>query len=94
MNTIAKCLFCNQYDVFADNCLYFDKTMKGSFENNNHYKTSLRGNGQLSKPQPNLNKTVGFYTKMTLQPPPPTTHPHKLKVSNISAVNDPILMKL
>ena len=66
MNTIAKCLFCNQYDVFADNCLYFDKTMKGSFENNNHYKTSLRGNGQLSKPQPNLNKTVGFYTKMTV----------------------------
>ena len=27
----------------------------------------------LSKPQPNLNTTVGFYTKMTLQPPPPTT---------------------
>ena len=28
----------------------------------------------LSKPQPNLNTTVGFYMKMTLQPPPPPTH--------------------
>ena len=26
----------------------------------------------LSKPQPNLNTTVGFYTEMILQPPPPT----------------------
>ena len=26
----------------------------------------------LSKPQPNLNTTVGFYMKITLQPPPPT----------------------
>ena len=52
----------------------------------------------LSKPQPNLNTTVGLYMKMTLQPPPPPpTHhhyPHKLNVSNISAVTDPILMKL
>jgi len=29
---------------------------------------------KLSKPQPNLNTMVGFYTKMTLQPPPPTHH--------------------
>ena len=67
MNAGAECLFCNQYDVFADNGLYFDKTMKGSFENNNHYKTSLRGKGQLSKPQPNLNLTstqrLGFTHK-------------------------------
>ena len=28
----------------------------------------------LSKPQPNLNTTVGFDMKMTLQIPPPTTH--------------------
>ena len=50
----------------------------------------------LSKPQPNLNTTVGLYMKMTLQPPPPppTNPPHKFKVSNISAVTDPILMKL
>ena len=47
--------------------------------------------GSLSKPQPELNTTVGFYAKMTLQPPP---QPHKLNVSNISAVTDPIVMKL
>ena len=29
---------------------------------------------KLSKPQPNLNTMVGFYRKMTLQPPPPTHH--------------------
>ena len=54
----------------------------------------------LSKPQPNLNLTLtqrlGFtrkwlYTTTTTT----TTHPpHKLKVSNISAVTDPILMQL
>ena len=43
----------------------------------------------LSKPQPNLNTTDGFDMKMTLQTPP-----QKLNVSNISAVTDPILMKL
>ena len=32
--------------------------------------------------------------KMTLHTLPPTTHPHKLNISNISAVTDPILMKL
>ena len=49
----------------------------------------------LSKSQPNLNTMVGFYTKITLQPPTPTTtHPHKLIVCNISAVTDLILMKL
>ena len=47
----------------------------------------------LSKPQPNLNITVGFDNKMTLQTPPPTP-PQKLNVSNISALTDPILMKL
>ena len=32
---------------------------------------------KLSKPQPNpnLNTTVGLTMKMTLQTPPPTTHP-------------------
>ena len=43
-------------------------------------------------PQPNLNTTVGFDTKMTLHTPHPT--PQKLNVSNISAVTDPIWMKL
>ena len=38
----------------------------------------------LSKPQPNLYPSVGFYAKMPLQ----------LNVTNISAVTDPILMKL
>ena len=42
----------------------------------------------LSKPQPNLNTTVGFYTKMTLQPPPPTTttttNTHTNSMSEIS----------
>ena len=46
---------------------------------------------KLSKPLPNLNTTVGLYVKITLHTPPP--HPHKLNVSNISAVTDPILMK-
>ena len=50
---------------------------------------------KLSKPQPNLNTTVGFYTKMTLQPLPTTHHhPHKPNVSNISSVTDPISPKL
>ena len=47
----------------------------------------------LSKPQPNLNTTFGFDKKMTLKTPPPTP-PQKLNVSNISAVTDPILVKL
>ena len=37
--------------------------------------------------QPQLNSKVGFDTKMTLDHHPPT-HPHKLNVSNISAVTD------
>ena len=50
--------------------------------------------------QPQLNSKVGCDTKMTLihhpPPPPPTTHhhPHKLNVSNIAAVTDPISTKL
>ena len=59
----------------------------------------VNGPGLLSKPQlnhnltqPQPNKTlVGLDTKMTLHPPP---HPQKLNASNISAVADPILMKL
>ena len=46
----------------------------------------------LSKPQPNLNTTVVFDMKMTVQTPP--TPPQKLNISNISAVTDLILMKL
>ena len=56
------------------------------------YKTIHDHARVLSKPQPNLNTTVGFDNKMTLQTPPPP--PHKLNISNISAVTDPILMKL
>ena len=57
----------------------------------------------LLKPQLNHNLTqpnialVGLDTKMTLQTTPPTPHrppPQKLNASNISAVTDPILMKL
>ena len=58
----------------------------------------------LSKPQLNHNSTqpqpnitlVGLDTKMTLHSTTPsnTTHPKKLNVSNISAVTDPILIKL
>ena len=45
--------------------------------------------------QPQLNSKVWFDMKMTLHHHhPPTHHPHKLNVSNISAVADPILMKL
>ena len=39
---------------------------------------------KLLKPQPNLNATVGFYVKMTLQPPPPTTTIHTNSMSEIS----------
>ena len=45
----------------------------------------------LSKPQPNLNTMVGFYTKNYITT---TTHPHKLNISIISAVTDLILVKL
>ena len=55
--------------------------------------------------QPLLNSKVGCDTKMTLihhhhHPPPPTTthhhhhHPHKLNVSNITTVTDPISTQL
>ena len=40
--------------------------------------------------QPQLNSKVGFDMKMTLHHHPP----HKLNVSNISAVTDPDLTKL
>ena len=67
-----------------------------SFDNLNY--SCFNGNRLLSKPQPNLNTTVGFDMKMTLQTPPtpphPTHPPHKLNISNISAVTDLILMKL
>ena len=46
----------------------------------------------LSKPQPNLNTVVGFDLKMTLHTTP--HHPQKHYVSYISAVTDPISMKL
>ena len=43
-------------------------------EKNHHLLRTLRSGGEkLLKPQPNLNPTVGFYAKMTLQPPPTTT---------------------
>ena len=48
-------------------------------------------NTKLSKPEPNVNKTVAFYGKMTLQPPPPPTQTECQK--NLSC-NGPILMKL
>ena len=41
--------------------------------------------------QPQLNSKVGFDMKMTLHH---HHHPHKLNVSNISAVTDPISTKL
>ena len=50
----------------------------------------------LSKPRLNPNLTqpnitlVGLDLKMTLHIPP---HPHKLNVSNISAITDPILKR-
>ena len=44
-----------------------------------------------SKHEPNFNTMVGFYVKMNLHHHHP---PHKLNVSNISAVTDPIWMKL
>ena len=44
------------------------------------------------QPQPNIT-LVGLDMKMTLHTQQ-HTHPHKLNVSNISAVTDPILMKL
>ena len=41
-----------------------------------HVYMIIQAGGFLSKPQPNLNTTVGFYVKVTLQPPPPTHHHH------------------
>ena len=56
----------------------------------------------LSKPQLNHNSTqpqsnitlFGLKMKMTLHSPHAPPHLHKLNVSNISAVTDPIVMKL
>ena len=47
----------------------------------------------LSKPQPNLNTRLGLTIKWLCKPPTHPT-PHKLNISNISVVTDPILMKL
>ena len=47
----------------------------------------------LSKPQPNLNTRLGLTIKWLCKPHP-TPPPHKRNITLISAVTDPILMKL
>ena len=54
---------------------------------------SLQNESIIVKTPTLLKHKVGFDNKMTLKTLP-TTLPQKLNVSNISAVTDPILMKL
>ena len=57
------------------------------------YCTKPQINHNATQPQPNIT-LVGLYTKMTLHTNTSPHHPHKLNVSNISAITDPVVMKL